>query len=135
MTQVFLGSASARKFLFFYIVVMHLLVSTTLYRFTHQNPACKRILAVQGVPGSPGQPLLHLDDLTTGHSHVTADGHVPLGGVAVVAAQAQSIARSQAMMEKEHGPGAQAEATKAQAAAEKTTAGDAGMVDPLFPRI
>lgn len=66
---------------------------------------------------------------------MTADGHVPLGGVAVVAAQAQSIARSQAMMEKEHGPGAQAEATKAQAAAEKTTAGDAGMVDPLFPRI
>ncbi|EKX47927.1 hypothetical protein GUITHDRAFT_106475 [Guillardia theta CCMP2712] len=42
MSQFFLGNSVARKFLFFYMVIMHILVFVTLYRFTH-NTGCRRI--------------------------------------------------------------------------------------------
>ena len=42
ISQTFLGNRTARKFLFVYMLVMHLLVFITLYRFTHST-GCRRL--------------------------------------------------------------------------------------------
>ena len=44
-SHFFLGHAAGRKFLFFYMVIMHFLVFSTLYNFTHTHERCKKIAA------------------------------------------------------------------------------------------
>mmetsp|Transcript_23964 Transcript_23964/g.48131 ORF Transcript_23964/g.48131 Transcript_23964/m.48131 type:complete len:144 (-) Transcript_23964:86-517(-) len=44
MSQFFLGNKVARKFLFFYMLFLHFLLYSTVYRFTHRDRSgCKTV--------------------------------------------------------------------------------------------
>eukprot|EP00802_Teleaulax_amphioxeia_P005620 Tamp_05624.p1 GENE.Tamp_05624~~Tamp_05624.p1 ORF type:complete len:778 (-),score=319.41 Tamp_05624:587-2869(-) len=82
VSQTFLGNKTARKFLFFYMLVMHVLVFVTLYRFTH-NTGCRRVGGGTAAANAKAAAAaaLHASAVESGQKMLAAaDTHVAAGG-------------------------------------------------------
>jgi homeobox protein cut-like len=81
VSQTFLGNKTARKFLFFYMIVMHFLVFVTLYRFTH-NTGCRRVGGGTAAANAKAAAAaaLHAPTVESGQKMLAADSHFAAGG-------------------------------------------------------
>ena len=86
VSQTFLGNKTARKFLFFYLIVMHFLVFVTLYRFTH-NTGCRRVGGGTAAANAKAAAAaaLHASTVESGQKMLAGDSHFAAGGGAAAA--------------------------------------------------
>jgi len=100
VAQTFLGSKTARKFLFIYMLIMHFLVFITLYRFTH-NTGCRRVGGGTAAANAKvaAATALHAATAETGQKLLADQSQaVSVGAAAVIGAAGKVVKKTRRLL-------------------------------------